>query len=50
VGTVDSGPDGNGVVIDIQPFDVDFELITVAIPALNAVDGKLVSRLHVTQP
>ena len=50
VGTVDSGPDSNGVVIDIEPFDVDFQIITVTIPALNAVDGKLFSRLQATQP
>ena len=49
IGTADSGPDGRGVTVGIDaeaaPHDV-----TVSIPALNAVGGRLFGRLRAVRP
>jgi hypothetical protein len=49
VGELSSGADANGVIIDVAAWDLDYDLVTVTIPASNASGGALFSRLVETQ-
>ena len=46
---VGTGPVGNNTVT-VADLDADYQQISVTISHLNAADGKLFGRVHVTQP
>ncbi|MCX6877871.1 MAG: autotransporter-associated beta strand repeat-containing protein [Verrucomicrobia bacterium] len=48
VGAAGSGPDVNGVIIGVAPFDAEYDTITVTIPASNAPGGIQFARVTVT--
>ena len=53
IGTGDSGPDGNGVVVDVTEdggSSADFDLIEVRLPKANAAGGRLFGQLHGSYP
>ena len=50
VAELSSGPDANGVMIEVAAWDADYDLITVTIPATNGSGGALFARLIDTQP
>lgn len=49
VGAISSGPDVNGVVVDIDD-TASPDAVTVTIPAANAAGGKVFARLYATKP
>jgi hypothetical protein len=53
IGAVDSGPDANGVVVDVTEdggSSADYDLIQVRLPKTNAGGGKLFGQLHGAMP
>ncbi|GAA5117290.1 autotransporter-associated beta strand repeat-containing protein [Luteolibacter yonseiensis] len=49
IGAASSGPDGNGVIVDVAANGTDPDSITVRIPRSLAAGGKLFGRLKVTK-
>lgn len=49
VGAISSGPDVNGVVVDIDD-TASPDAVTITIPAANAAGGKVFARLYATKP
>lgn len=53
IGIGDSGPDANGVVVDVTEdggSSVDFDLIEVRLPKANAAGGRLFGQVHGSMP